>query len=159
MVLASRLHGLGTYHGIDQQRHRSALSVDRRREDVSGGALPRHRRRCCAPGQHHGQPYWRPHLFVAPVRNVQARRPQVDNNSSCNIILGTGRLDIFSLSPPPNPPPQGGREPCFSLPPCGGGSLVSPSPLVGEGALFLPPPLWGRVGVGGELCPIQPCPV
>src|SRR5579885_2574309 len=70
-------------------------------------------------------------------------------------------------SPHPNPPPQGGREPCSSLPPCGGGSLVPPSPLVGEGwgggewfslphkegALFLPPPLWGRVGVGGERVP------
>src|SRR5579884_3542830 len=59
-------------------------------------------------------------------------------------------------SPHPNPPPQGGREPCSSLPPCGGGSLVPPSPLVGEGALFLPPPLWGRVGVGGNGSPSPP---
>jgi len=45
---------------------------------------------------------------------------------------------MFSLSPHPDPPPQGG------------GSLLSPSPTRGEGALFLPPPLWGRVGVGGN---------
>src|SRR5579883_2658928 len=47
--------------------------------------------------------------------------------ASCSFILGTGRLDIFSLSPPPQP-----------------------SPTRGEGALLLPPPLWGRVGVGGK---------
>src|SRR5579884_3567886 len=57
---------------------------------------------------------------------------------------------MFSFPPHPNPPPQGGREPCFSLPHQGGGSLVSPSPTRGEGALFLPPPWWGRVGVGGN---------
>src|SRR5579884_2761008 len=80
-------------------------------------------------------------------------------------MLGTGRLDMFSLSPHPNPPPQGGREPCFSLPPCGGGSgwggrggsLVSPSPLVGEGRgggegrepRFSLPPCGGGAGWGG----------
>jgi hypothetical protein len=69
-------------------------------------------------------------------------------------ILGTERLEIFSLFPPhPNPPPPGGRETQGSLPPGGGGCLVSPSPLVGEGALFLPPPWWGRVGVGGMVLP------
>jgi hypothetical protein len=58
-----------------------------------------------------------------------------------------GDWTFFPFPPHPNPPPPGGREPCFSLPHQGGGSLVSPSPLVGEG--------WG----GGERCPIQPCPV
>src|SRR5579875_3559852 len=110
--------------------------------------------------------------MAARERQCSAPYRVRDIEVKSDVILGTGRLDIFPFPPTPTLPHKGGGGlvspsplvgegwgggPCFSLPPCGGGlgwgGLVSPSPLVregwGGGALFLPPPLWGRVGVGG----------
>src|SRR5579875_3665887 len=91
--------------------------------------------------------------------------------ASCSFILGTGRLDIFSLSPPPQPSPTRGEGALLLPPPLWGrgGGPRPPSPLVGGGGgggdrgspppcgggwgwggPRLPPPLWGRVGVGGN---------
>src|SRR5579875_1754863 len=96
--------------------------------------------------------------------------------ASCSFILGTGRLDIFSLSPPPQPSPTRGEGWVLLPPPLWGrvgvGGTKAPSPLVGEGwgggdqgslppcggglgwgGPRLPPPLWGRVGGGGTRAP------
>src|SRR5579875_253112 len=81
----------------------------------------------------------------------------------CGGGLGWGveLLVCIVLPPPhPSPPPQGGREFCFSLPHKGGGSFVFPSPTRGEGVLFFPPPQGGGSFVfpsptrGREFCPL-----
>src|SRR5579884_4273564 len=117
------------------------------------------------------------------------RRIQAAPNRPTHYDWARGEVTFFPFPPHPNPPPPGGRENKGSLPHQGGGRTIPPTPTLphqgggrikapsptrgegepfpppqpsptrGEGALLLPPPLWGRVGVGGESCQIQPCPV
>src|SRR5579875_1856179 len=87
--------------------------------------------------------------MAARERQCSAPYRVRDIEVKSDVILGTGRLDIFPFPPTP------------TLPHKGGGGLVSPSPLVGRvgvgGLVFLPPPLWGRVGVGGPCFSLPPC--